>query len=175
MKIEKIFFTVFFVFLKILTNAQIKTEIILPDSNLVFKTGNIEGVILGKKFKFRSQLDSNYEKNPLHVIANDFNAKSYMLSPSTAIRIESELKQFIKERDSFIANNLNSYIKQYYGYMTSNKDTIVYINCFYDSKIENEGYWKRKIVFVYDGWHYFFNIKYNLTRKIFFDLWINPG
>jgi hypothetical protein len=177
LRFTKLILTLFLVATCFSIAAQTTSEIILPDSNLVFKKGNIEGVIFGSNFKMikHNRIDSakSIIRDPLKIIAQDEKTKRYIPTIETAIQIEKELKLFIHDTDTFIADSLPMYVKQYFGYVTSVGDTIIYVNCFFDDEIKQEDYWKNSFVKVNDGWHYYFNVKYNLTKKRFFDLWIN--
>lgn len=158
--------------------AQIETKMVLPDSSIVFKTDDMEGVIFGKDFRLRYRTGRLIKKtrvvDPLLSISNDSNATRYVPSIETAIDIELKLKNFIHDSDSLVSDNLPIYIKQYFGYITSTGDTIIYINCFSNNRMkELVGYWQIFFVRVCDGGHQYFNVKYNITRKQFFDLWFN--
>ena len=165
----------FIFLLSIPSFGQVKTEIIFPDSNVVFKTAEMEGVIFGMNFKWRFMIDSTrtIEHDPLKVMAGEENAVRYMPDIGIAEQIEMALKSFIQDSDNFIANNLQLYTKQYFGYITSTGDSIIWINCFHDEEIKMDEYWKSSFVSMYDGGHNYFKVRYNLSRREFFDLWIN--
>jgi hypothetical protein len=88
------------------------------------------------------------------------------------------LKSFIHDTNTYIYLNIGNYIKQYFGYITSEGDTVVYINCF-DKRSELTALkdfhidWKREIVSVFDGGPSYFRLRYNITKKKFFGLMIN--
>ena len=157
-----------------LADAQTINYFIPPDSNLVFKTADMEGVIFGQNFKVRYNTESSdpVEIDPVQNIAHDEKALRYVPSIETVVKIEAELKAFIHDSSSFISDSLHLYIKQYFGYISSG-DTIVCINSFYDDEIEAKGNWKSSFVIVFDGGHKYFSLHYNLSRKKFFNLWIN--
>lgn len=157
------------------TYGQITTELIFPDSNLVFKTDAFEGVIFGNSFKFRQKMDSlnTMEIDPLRIFAKGLNSRRFVPELELIIQIETELKSFMYNKDIFISDSLNCYTKQYLGYVIEKGDSIIYINCFFDNRIKELGFWKENHVLVYDGWHYYFNVRYNLRTKTFFDLYIN--
>lgn len=159
----------------ITTIGQIKTEVTLPDNSIVFKTDSIEGVIFGEKFKIRHVIDSikTIEIEPLKIISKGQMTHRFVPDIKTIVQIEKELKFFIRDSDIFIADSLHCYTKQYLGYTLNKNDTIIYINCFYDKMIQGQNNWHSNLITVFDGWHYFFNVKYNVTTKRFFDLWIN--
>ncbi|AEA42157.1 hypothetical protein [Fluviicola taffensis] len=158
-----------------ITNGQITTELTFPDSNLVFKTDSFEGVIYGNNFKIRQKMDSlkTIEIDPLRIFAKSQNSMRFVPELESIIQIEKELKSFMTNKDIFISDSLNCYTKQYLGYVIGKGDSIIYINCFFDNKIKEQGFWKGNHVLVYDGWHYYFNVRYNLRTKTFFDLFIN--
>ncbi len=158
-----------------LSFGQTSTEIILPDSNIVFKINEIEGVILGLNFKTRVILDSSRTliKDPLKNITEVKNAKRYLVDLNKVELIEPKLKAFMWENNHFISENLHFYVKQYLGYTISTGDSVIYINCFYFDDIKNNGNWKSSIVRVFDGGPFFFSVKYNCTKNEFFELYIN--
>ncbi len=166
---------VFIIILTFPSFGQMETELILPDSNIVFTYEETAGVIFGMNFKWRFRIDSlkTIEHNPLKVMSGEENAKRYMPDFNQTQKIEISLKSFLQDSDKYIAQNLQLYTKQYYGYITSTGDSIIWINCFYDDRIKKEEYWKRSFVNMFDGGHYYFKVRYNLTKKEFFDLWIN--
>lgn len=157
------------------TFGQIENERTGRDNNLVFMTDSIEGVIFGSDFRVRYEKDSlnTVEIDPLKVFAKSQKANRFIPDIETIVQIEPKLRSFMRGSDIFIADSLHCYTKQYFGYIINKSDTIIYINCFFNEHIHEQGSWKYNLVRVFDGWHYYFNVKYNLTTKKFFDLWIN--
>ena len=65
--------------------------------------------------------------------------------------------------------DLSNYKRQYVAVINDKGEKEVWVNCF-SAKFD---YWKKKIVQVDDGGNYFFNVKINLNRKIYYDLSVN--
>lgn len=157
------------------TRGQTEIEYTVPDSNLVFKANNFEGVVFGKNFKERITIDSSrtLELDPLIAISEDDSSVRYVPTIDEVVIIENQLKSIICKHDSFISDSLHRYVKQYFGYITSSHDTIIYINCFFDEEMRLNGKWNEFFIRVFDGWHFYFSVKYNVSRNEFFDLQIN--
>jgi|GEM_PF-3010832 len=155
--------------------AQTSTELILPDSSVVFKSATMEGVIFGPHFKWLAPgtNGTSREMNPMKILAKDEHAMRYMPSLEEIASIEPELKLFLQEQQPHIADSLHAYVKQYFGYIDSKGDTLVYINCFFDEHIRSHADWQHAIIQVMDGWYYFFRVRYNLSTATFSDLSVN--
>lgn len=116
----------------------------------------------------------------------------------TAMEIDSAeivLRQGIKETNRnrpnqfdncpVIHRKLEKYKRQYFGYIDSNGDKIIFINCFWDKNgiygfIDKVFYkepedikWKTEEKYVLDGCSYYWSIKVNLTKKTLFDFGVN--
>jgi hypothetical protein len=116
----------------------------------------------------------------------------------TAMEIDSAeivLRQGIKEINRnrpnqfdncpVIHRKLEKYRRQYFGYIDSNGDKIIFINCFWDKNgiygfIDKVFYkepedikWKTEEMYVLDGCSYYWSIKVNLKKKILFDFGVN--
>lgn len=81
-----------------------------------------------------------------------------------------------------IHKNLNTYKRQYIGLLNEKNEKIIYINLLWkgykshtrDGKVKEP--WKTEWFETSDGGSYYWNIKYHLTRKTFFDFRVNrPG
>jgi hypothetical protein len=74
----------------------------------------------------------------------------------------------IKIKDLII--DFRNYRRQYVFYYNKRGQKCVWINCFCSSEFEG---WKKYIVFVFDGGKCFFNVRINLSFKVFFDFCAN--
>ena len=72
-----------------------------------------------------------------------------------------------------IDKNLIKYKRQYFGYIDSKGNKILFINCFWKRDKEDERLWLNERIMVLDGGSYFWNIKFNLNTNELFDLDIN--
>ena len=74
-----------------------------------------------------------------------------------------------------IHNHLNSYFRQYVGYIDSTGDKILFINMLWlDSTIgPSLSEARSRMIRVYDGGSYYWSIRVNLTRRTLFDLSVN--
>jgi hypothetical protein len=68
---------------------------------------------------------------------------------------------------------LSKYKRQYIAVYNEYGEKEVYINCFNAKYIEELGYWKTKLVVVRDGGNNFFQLKINLSKKIYYDFFVN--
>jgi len=85
--------------------------------------------------------------------------------------------------NDFKIKNIKGFYKQYVCYKDNNGDLIVFINAFchlLHMPVDSSGVlmmktvdWKNKILVVEDGGACFWRIRINLTRKIYFDFFIN--
>ena len=66
--------------------------------------------------------------------------------------------------------NIENYKRQYVPVINKKGEKEVWINCFCDSWDID---WKKDVLFVFDGGNCYFNLKINLTNKIYYDLSIN--
>ncbi|RED26770.1 hypothetical protein BD847_0695 [Flavobacterium cutihirudinis] len=79
-----------------------------------------------------------------------------------------------------IHKNLNNYNRQYIGFFNDKGEKIIYINFLWREN-ENQPFfnknkedkWKTVCQYISDGGSYYWNIKYNLTNKTFFDFRVN--
>jgi hypothetical protein len=72
-----------------------------------------------------------------------------------------------------IHRNLNNYKKQYFGFVDSNGNRILLINCIWSKSKAYLAGWLEGRLMVMDGGSYYWNIKFNLTANKLFDLDIN--
>ena len=84
-------------------------------------------------------------------------------------RINSQRPELKIEKSNFIID-LKKYKRQYLAVLNPNGEKEVWVNCGCDFSGEN---WKRSIIFVEDGGNCYFNLKINLTKKVFYDLMVN--
>lgn len=107
---------------------------------------------------------------------------------------EKILKKGIKEISKnayypdhpIIHEKLSKYIRQYFGYINSDGDKIVFINCFWPNESrfarfinrtlyneQEDESWKTEYYHVLDGGTYYWKVKVNLTKEILFDFGTN--
>ena len=72
-----------------------------------------------------------------------------------------------------IHKKLNKYKRQYFGYIDQNGDKILLINCFWAKDNDLEDSWLKSMVMVLDGGSYYWQIKFNISKRLLFDLKIN--
>ena len=61
-----------------------------------------------------------------------------------------------------IDKHLANYKRQYFGYIDKNGNKILFINCFWKRKKEEDEIWLKERIRVLDGGSYYWNVKYNL-------------
>ena len=136
------------------------------------KTDTIEGVIFPKEKTGDAEIYYLFDKSEYwtptkqDALQTDNLAKAY-------------LQQYKDDNKYFqicipkILENLNEYKRQYLGIINQDGSKIICINYFFGADSENFPYWKKEVVFVFDGGYNFFNIKVNLTTKECYDLIVN--
>lgn len=72
-----------------------------------------------------------------------------------------------------IDKHLSNYRRQYFGYIDQKGNKILFINCFWKRKKEEENIWLKEQIRVLDGGSYYWNVKYNLNNDELFDLEVN--
>lgn len=73
-----------------------------------------------------------------------------------------------------IHKNLSKYIRQYAGYFSPKHEKMIYVNCLqYDGDDPFSKGWENKLIGVFDGCRYYWQIRYNLKRKKVFEFSIN--
>ena len=92
--------------------------------------------------------------------------------------LSTQLKELNSEKlnqsDSpVIDKNLRKYKRQYFGYIDKNGNKILFINCFWKREKEESLLWLKERIRVLDGGSYFWNVKFNITKNILFDLDVN--
>ena len=119
------------------------------------------------------------------------NCKQTTLSDSDYLLIEKLLTQCIAEynleqdkylneiTNKFPDRNFNreyflidiqQYKRQYIVVINDKNEKEVWINCFCDTFFKD---WRKEIIDVDDGGNCFFNLKINLTREKYYNLWVN--
>ncbi|GHV35467.1 hypothetical protein AGMMS4952_27740 [Spirochaetia bacterium] len=68
---------------------------------------------------------------------------------------------------------LSNYKRQYIAIINEKGEKEVYVNCFYNTFAERNDYWKTQFVDVDGGGKGFFQLKVNLTKKIYYEFCIN--
>ncbi|WDF53393.1 hypothetical protein [Mucilaginibacter sp. KACC 22063] len=73
-----------------------------------------------------------------------------------------------------IYKNLKKYCRQYAGYISDDGRKMIYVNCFWYEK--NDPFtkdWHTKLISVFDGCSFYWQIHYNIEKKNFFSFQIN--
>jgi hypothetical protein len=73
-----------------------------------------------------------------------------------------------------IHTTLRKYIRQYFGFINTKGEKIIFVNAFYDVRIyRNKKEWQKGSVNVWDGGNRFWQIKINLDKFQFFDFYVH--
>ena len=72
-----------------------------------------------------------------------------------------------------IHKKLKKYKRQYFGYIDSNGNKILLINCFWYKDDDSKEKWLKDRIYAFDGGSYYWNVKFNLNTEDLFDLLIN--
>jgi hypothetical protein len=72
-----------------------------------------------------------------------------------------------------IDKNLKKYKRQYFGYIDSKGNKILFINCFWKREKDPLQNWMKEMVRVLDGGSYYWNVKFNLNTNELTDLVVN--
>jgi hypothetical protein len=80
-------------------------------------------------------------------------------------------KHASEEKYGLVIEPLSSYNRQYVPAISSSGQKVVWINFFCNDGSDHK--WKKSLVRVEDGGSCYFNLKINLTSKIYYDLRVN--
>jgi hypothetical protein len=94
----------------------------------------------------------------------------------TELMLSRDLKKLNKDRlhqssTPIIHKNLESYQRQYFGYIDENGDRIILINCFWAGDYDNT--WLNKMIRYYDGGSFYWQVRYNIDKGLLFGLKVN--
>lgn len=107
---------------------------------------------------------------------------------SAEIIIKDQIKHLNKDRINqvrgtpIIEKHLNSYFRQYVGFIDSKGDSIIHINFHWNTYSLSDrlkGYHDDRLSFdddythIFDGGSYYWQIKVNLTKRVLYDLEVN--
>lgn len=101
------------------------------------------------------------------------NCKNYNLETSDKQIVSQLLEKAIKDynlKNEKKIIEIKDYKRQYIAYIDINGEKEIWINFFCDELSYN---WKKKIVQVKDGGKCYFNLKINITKKTFRNLFVN--
>ncbi|MRX68445.1 hypothetical protein SAMN06265349_101540 [Flavobacterium resistens] len=104
--------------------------------------------------------------------ANEINELEILLNKNIEVINTNKFTPLIHE-------NLNNYNRQYIGIFNEKGEKVIYINFLWREnpnhpyKRNKEEKWKTEWSDVADGGSYYWNIKYNLTNKTFFNFRVN--
>lgn len=101
----------------------------------------------------------------------DYNRKALKRSEGTIKRIKTKYPQIDIDKKQFTINQLASYGRQYLAVLTPESKKIVYLNAFCDP--EDDDYWKKDWVCVYDGGNCFFQLKIDLQTNQVIEFRVN--
>ena len=77
----------------------------------------------------------------------------------------------------FVIDPKRKYLRQYIPLINNQNDTIVWVNFFCEKGYSKEDFellnWKQNVVYVMDGGSCYFNLKINLTKRIYYELEVN--
>jgi len=135
-------------------------------SNTYIKTSRYEGVIFSKYYiGFMFNQDRRIDLTLIQIDSAEQILRSGIM--------QINANQYNQGGDCpLIHKKLSRYKRQYFGYIDSNGDKIVYINCFWE-KLPANNSWKTHEKVVLDGCSYFWSIKVNLNKKQLFELGVN--
>jgi hypothetical protein len=94
------------------------------------------------------------------------------------LALESQLKSLNVDKMNqyetpVIDKNLHKYKRQYFGYIDSKGQRILFINCFWKRDKEGELLWLTERIRALEGGSYYWNVKFNLDTNELFDLDVN--
>jgi hypothetical protein len=72
-----------------------------------------------------------------------------------------------------IDKNLKKYKRQYFGYINTKGERILFINCFWKKDKDDAQLWLRERIRLLDGGSYYWNIKFRIEKNELFDLDVN--
>lgn len=144
-----------------------------------FTFGQIAGQIVeGKNYKgviFPSEKKLNPKDTVTRWVPSELDIQNLELQLEKFI-VKRNKKKLYYEGNGYpiISINLKKYIRQYVGYLSSKGEKIIYVNCFWYEK--NDPFsknWESRLIQVFDGGSYYWQIHYNVARKRFFSYSIN--
>jgi hypothetical protein len=147
--------------------------------NTYIKENRYEGVIFSKDYIGIM----NSSVNKFTPTQTDIESAEIVLRKGIKLINVSRPNQF--DKCPVIDRKLGKYKRQYFGYIDTNGDKIIFINCFWDKNgfsgfIDRIFYnepddinWKTEEKYVLDGCSYYWSIKVNLTKKTLFDFGVN--
>jgi hypothetical protein len=143
--------------------------------NIYIKTNNYEGVIFSKEYVGML----NGFKDKYTPSLGDIDSIEIILRQGIKMINKNKINQV--DNCPIIHRNLNNYYRQYFGYIDSNGDKVIFINCLWSKigfidKINKEPIdttWRYEEKIVMDGCSYYWSIKVNLTKKLLFDFGVN--
>ncbi|CAN5245034.1 hypothetical protein BH09BAC1_BH09BAC1_04180 [soil metagenome] len=92
--------------------------------------------------------------------------------------LAEEIPEMNKKRDNqgkgcpIIDKELHKYMRQYFGYIDSKFDTVIWINCVYGNDNPSDASWK-ELIMVDDGCSHYWSIEINITQGYAYNLFIN--
>ncbi|WP_343617787.1 hypothetical protein [Flavobacterium sp.] len=122
------------------------------------------GVIFSKNYNY--YLFDNLDR--FTPTSNEINKLEILLNKNIRVINTNKFEPSIHE-------NLNNYNRQYIGFYNEKREKVIYINFLWRenrNSISKEK-WKTEWYDAADGGSYYWNIKYNLSNKTFFDFRVN--
>ena len=138
-------------------------NVVSQTTNEVIERKDYKGIIFSSDFKLRS----------------DDTVSRWTPSAAEIEELENNLGNFLTEKSKttlinqgngcpIIHKKLRHYIRQYAGYISDKGDKRIYVNCFWDEDDKTFPLdWKNRLVQVFDGCSYYWQIHYNVTKKTF--------
>lgn len=147
------------IFILFITNFKATSQ----TTNALVEGKKYKGIVFSRDFKLRS----------------DDTVSRWTPSSDEIDELEHKLGKFLKEKSKtsllnqgngcpIIHKKLRRYIRQYAGYISENGDKMIYVNSFWeeDDKMFPLD-WKNRLVQVFDGCSYYWQIHYNVNKKAF--------
>lgn len=138
------------------------------------KGSDFEGVVFSKDFAFPFISDQPADKRFTPSVAQIEAAEKLLTKDLKTLNVAK-----LRQGGSFgpvIHENLNKFVRQYYGYINDSGDSVVYISCL--TKGNNQvskqtPNWLKGAVLVLNGGSNYWQIQANLSRSSLFGLGVN--
>ena len=163
--------------------AQEIKKVEMASNHSMHVLGNdFEGVIFSKDYHFK-------------IAPQELDTVNRRFTPDTSqiIQAEKQMRQTIESVEKKIKksakgpeihDNLNCYLRQYFGYLNKKQEKIIFVNCIWKKDIERMEKekavlpqfsipdWMSEFYTISNGGSYYWSVKINLTTHQLFDLGI---
>lgn len=121
--------------------------------------------------------DTNYivlksikeQKGKSMLSCNEIETAEHILKSKLAALSSSKINQL--KNCPNIVKKLSKYRRQYFGFVNTRGEKIIWINCFWNKDLNDKS--KHDLIIVNDGCSYYWNIEVNLTNNSLSSLKIN--